>query len=211
MIENIELVSSTQQEVLEVSNFENSELASTAEICEYINKNIPSEHLIGCPQIEYNPEASVFVNECPEALGAYDTRSGEIFINEHNSLEGSNGMLETITHEIGHNAHANLEKEAPHLAEHWSKMYRESLVKDFFVGDGFVSEYAKTSQYEDFAECYANYVRNPEALAFLCPEKYAFMDQYVFHQNSEMNLDFQVDGQLESLASQDFRCFSILA
>ena len=209
MIENIELVSNTQQEVLEVSNFENSELASTVEICEYINTNIPSEHLVGCPQIEYNPEASVFVNECPDALGAYDTRSGEIFINEHNSLEGSNGMLETITHEIGHNAHANLEKEAPHLAECWSKMYEESLVKEFFIGDGFVSEYAKTNQYEDFAECYSNYVRNPEALAFLCPEKYAFMNQYVFHQNSGMDFDVLYDGQLESLSSQDFRCFEI--
>ena len=62
-----------------------------------------------------------------------------------------------------------------------------------------------------FAECYANYGRNPEALAFLCSEKYSFMYQFVFHQNRELSQDFPHDYQFESWGSQDIRSIDIVA
>ena len=44
-----------------------------------------------------------------------------------------------------------------------------------WLSGGFVSEYARTNQYEDFAESYKAYVRDPELLQFMNPEKYVFM------------------------------------
>jgi hypothetical protein len=45
---------------------------------------------------------------------------------------------------------------------------------------GFVSDYARTNEYEDFAETYRVYVYEPEVLRFYNPDKYEYMRQVVF-------------------------------
>ncbi|MDQ7824311.1 MAG: hypothetical protein RDV48_16030 [Candidatus Eremiobacteraeota bacterium] len=41
----------------------------------------------------------------------------------------------------------------------------------------YISDYAKTNHWEDFAETYANYHLHPETLKEQCPEKYARMEE----------------------------------
>lgn len=56
----------------------------------------------------------------------------------------------------------------------------ETFARD---GTGFVSPYARTNIYEDFAETYMNYVRDPQRLLFCSPEKYEFMRNEIFSGN----------------------------
>ncbi len=160
----------------EVTSFESCELISNQELCNYIETNIPVEHLEGCTGITYNPNAECFQDH-PDALGCYSEVTREISINEHMTLEGTNGLLETVTHEIGHNVHTSLREASPDLALVWNELYETS----YATGCEFISEYATTTPFEDFAECYANYIRNPEVLALVCPTKFAFMDKFVFN------------------------------
>lgn len=162
---------------LEITGFENCELVKNDEIREYIENNIPPEHLEGCPSVEFNPNYGLFV-ENPGTLGCFDRITHEIHINENSELVGPDSLLETVVHEIGHNVHENLKCENPRMAEKWEELYVNS--------DYFVSEYATTTVNEDFAECYAKYVQDPELLKFVCPEKYAFMHEYVFHASAEL-------------------------
>ena len=98
---------------------------------------------------------------------------------------------------------------SPLLAEKWADIHNSSLTVFAHEGTGFVSEYALTNQYEDFAESYNSYVNDPEALAFLAPEKFAFMDKFVFHgQNSY--LDSLVLPE-QSHSTSNYRCFDIVA
>ena len=163
--------------MLEISGFENCELIDNQEIREYIENNIPKEHLNGCPSIEFSPDDPQFIKE-PDTLGYFNTLTHEIHINENPVLLGPDSLLETVVHEIGHNVHENLKWDNPFLAEKWEELYCNS--------EYFVSEYASKSVNEDFAECYAKFIQDPELLKFFCPEKYAFMHEYVFHSPGEL-------------------------
>ncbi len=208
MIENLELSSACAQSTIEIDNFESSELTNNQEICQFLENSIPLEHLDGCPRIEFNPNADCFV-ENPDALGCFNISSNEIFINSHESLNESGGLMETLTHEIGHNAHAQLENHSPHLAAKWEEIHENSLSSCLQNGTGFVSEYAMTNKYEDFAESYNSYVNDPEALAFLAPEKFAFMDKFIF--NGKNSVLDSIGLEEQSSLISNYRCFSIVA
>ena len=94
---------------------------------------------------------------------------------------GCEKILETATHEMGHNVHENLIATRPELAERWNALHEKSLAQYQLDGRGFVfSTYATTNVFEDFAESYQHYIRDPERLRFMSPEKYAFMCDEVF-------------------------------
>lgn len=207
MIENLELSSACAQTTIEIDNFESSELTNNLEVRTFIEDNIPLEHLDGCPRIEFNPQADCFV-ENPDALGCFNTSSKEIFINSHESLSGAGGLMETVTHEVGHNVHAQLETSSPLLANKWAEIHERSLAVFAQEGTGFVSEYALTNRYEDFAESYNSYINDPEALLFLAPEKFAFMDKFVFHgQNHLLDSNWTAE---QCSVSSNYRCFDIV-
>ena len=200
MIENLELSSACAQSTIEIDNFESSELTNNQEICHFLENNIPLEHLDGCPRIEFNPNADCFI-ENPDALGGFNTSSNEIFINSHESLNEAGGLFETLSHEIGHNTYVQLEAKAPHLANKWEEIHDNSIKSFLHNGTGLVSEYALNNKYEDFAESYRTYVNDPEALAFLAPEKFVFMDKFVFNgRNSidKMEFDSSIEDFLNS-------------
>jgi hypothetical protein len=58
------------------------------------------------------------------------------------------------------------------LADHWKVLFQQDV--------GFVSDYARTNEYEDFAESYLAYVRWPQTLLTFSPVKYEFMRAEVF-------------------------------
>ena len=81
-------------------------------------------------------------------------------------------ILDTLTHEVGHNVHYNMRIDNMELANQWTEFHQQDA--------GFVSDYARTNEFEDFAESYLAYVRHPEALLLNSPVKYEFMRVKVF-------------------------------
>lgn len=163
-----------------LSGFERISDHGNEAIAEYLRDTIPAEHLEGCSEIKYDPENRLFT-ENPYALGVYHTDTRTIEIASETRFESVNDLLDTVVHETGHNVYANLEKSNPGAIERWEQMYQESkLFGGFDAGLGFVSEYAKTSKFEDFAESYRTYVRDPELLKFMNETKYEFMKYQVF-------------------------------
>lgn len=163
-----------------LSGFERISDGGNEAIGEYLRDTVPEGHLEGCPEIRYNPESRLFT-ENPNALGAYHTDTREIEIASERRFESVDDLLDTIVHETGHSAHTNLEKSNPGAMERWEQMYEESRAfSSLGTGFGFVSEYAKTSRFEDFAESYRAYIRDPELLRFMNESKYEFMKYQVF-------------------------------
>lgn len=187
---------------VEIKSFDASELISNEDITKYITENIPLAHLKGCESISYNPDYSHF-SEKPGILGCWNTKTNEININEHRALYGRNGLLETVTHEIGHNAQQVAISSNEMLDSAWKSLHEASFKTYEESGRGFVSSYAMTNHEEDFAECYANYVLDPESLAFFCPEKFAFMKEIVFGDHATTELANNV----KNLELSDGQCF----
>jgi hypothetical protein len=169
----IELVNYT-----EVGKFEASGLLSNQEVGNYLRETLPPSHLENCPSIEYKSE---YCQGYPDALGTFDRLNNEICIwGPVERFEGAGEMLETVTHEVGHNVHENIMTQHPEVAEKWNQLNEQSWETFAQDGTGFVSDYAQTNVYEDFAETYMTYVRDPEKLSFYSPEKYEFMRSEVF-------------------------------
>ncbi len=160
----------------EISKFELSNIADTEDVTEYLRDTIPQSHLENCPSIRYEP----IPNELyPNAKGTFTRDSHEICI-WGEDIAGSEELKATLTHEIGHNVHENLMNNNPELANKWQNLHQESLGLYQQNGSGFVTEYAKTNVYEDFADSYMAYIGDPEKLQFYNPEKYEFMRDNVF-------------------------------
>lgn len=164
----------------EIFNFEGCKLINNEQLAKYISEIIPLSHLEGCPSIEFDPNNPQFT-ECPGTLGFYECGSHTIHLADEGRFpNGTEGMKDTVTHKIGHNAYAGIVENNPELAANWDALNAESRQKLLTDGTGFVSDYAMTNKYEDFAESYMTYARDPEKLQVLSSEKYAFMRGYVF-------------------------------
>lgn len=173
--ETSEFVSST-----EICGFEGCELINNEQLANYLKETIPPSHLEGCPSIEFDPHNTNFIED-PTCLGFYLLGSHAIHIAEESRFsDGVEGIVDTIIHEIGHNAYFDIVEYNPELNSQWEKLNFESLLKTLIDGTGFVSDYAMTNKYEDFAESYMTYVSDPELLQFMNPEKYEFLRDNVF-------------------------------
>lgn len=182
-VENLGTSGSETQEfagATAVCNFEGCALLNNEQLSGYLSETLPPSHLEGCPSIAFDPHHEVFASD-PCTLGFYECDSHAIHIADETRFPGgAEGVLDTVVHEVGHNAYAGLIETNPELAARWEALNAESWQKLLTEGTGFVSDYATTNQYEDFAESYRAYVRDPELLQILSPEKYAFLQDYVF-------------------------------
>ena len=162
-----------------IAGFDGMTEAGNDLVTDYLKDNIPIDHLKGCPEIRYAPNSDFFIY-MPTARGVFDSVTNKIEIAGIAPFESMEDMLETITHEIGHNKFEQLEQFNPQAAYRWESMYTESIAQRN-TGFGFVSEYAKTNPSEDFAESYRYYINDPELLKIMCPGKYEFMKNLVFN------------------------------
>lgn len=162
-----------------IINFETSGLVTNEDIQQYLSQTIPASHLDYCRVIEYQPRL-VGAHATPVA-GSFTPMFRQIYVyaipQEFHTTEN---LLDTLVHEVGHNVHYNLRRQDWDLGTRWTELYKRS--KDSFARDGlgYVSEYARFNDFEDFAETYWAYVREPELLKFANLEKYEFMRQEVF-------------------------------
>jgi hypothetical protein len=166
-------------EQTEISNFENIwfKEISTREVADYLHKYIPPSHLNNCHSIKYDskqhPDSVFILGETVSYPNGQDITiySPTVWLKLPELAKKE--ILDTLTHEVGHNVHINLFKQYPNLCQEWQNLYQQE-------GKGFVSQYATTRWEEDFAESYKTYVRDPEWLNIVNPEKYDFLKENVF-------------------------------
>ncbi len=167
----------------EISGFDEFSELSNADVADFINNVLPPNHLENCSDIICAPNAPIW-DEVPGAVGVHISSLGEpsiIAVAGGERLEGCEDTeLSVLTHEIGHNAYDVLIANNPELAASWAELYQDSWNTYEATGLGFVSNYAQTNVFEDFAESYAMYVTCPELLKFMNPDKYEFMRDNVF-------------------------------
>lgn len=164
----------------EINNFEASGLISNEEVKDYLRRTIPNEHLENCREIRYIPlEAAAHGTAIS---GSFIPIYREIFVYSNpTSTRGVDDLLDTLVHEIGHNVHYNIRRDNFDLDVAWSALHQASFKSAQETGLGFISTYAQTNKFEDFAETYMAYVRVPEVLKYYSMDKYEFMKQEVFN------------------------------
>lgn len=163
----------------EIGNFENSELASTQEVADYLNETLPPSHLEGCDRIQYNSELNKLGTE---VTGTFEPQNREIsFCGTAEQFRGKEELFQEVTQGIGHNVYANQIANQPQLEQQWSQLYEQSQEKFAQDGTGFVSGYTVDNMEIDFAQTYTAYVHDPQKLNVYSPEKYEFMEQEVFN------------------------------
>ena len=172
---------SPEHTVPEINGFDQFSELSNQDVEALVNDLLPNDHLKNCGEITCDPN-DPYWNEVPGAAGYHveylDGSPSNICLAGKGALEGTGtSELEVLCHEIGHNAYNNLS-----LMETltWSEIHANLLALFDATGFGFVSSYAHTNLFEDFAETYAVYVTNPDFLQFISPEKYNFMHDHVF-------------------------------
>jgi hypothetical protein len=111
-------------------------------------------------------------------LGLHDTNTHDIKI-AGDKFSDNSELVDTLNHEVGHEAFDNLGKTNPEVYNHWVDMHNNDLNRT--DGLGFVSDYARSNPHEDFAESFKEYKEFPEHLKNVSPEKYDFMKNEVFH------------------------------
>jgi hypothetical protein len=154
----------------DISDFEASGLITNEQVENYLRQTIPLTHLDRCQRIKYIPKI-VDAHSTP-ASGRFIPLVRYISVYAVEGPQGPADILDTLTHEVGHNVHHNMRIDNLELANHWEELHKQDL--------GFVSDYARTDEFEDFAESYRAYVREPQILLLYSPVKYEFMRVEVF-------------------------------
>jgi hypothetical protein len=153
-----------------ISDFEASGVITNEEVEAYLRQTIPLTHLDRCQRIKYIPKL-VGMHATP-AAGRFIPLVRYISVYAVQGPQGPENILATLIHEVGHNVHHNMRIDNLELANHWEELYKQDL--------GFVTDYARTDEFEDFAESYRAYVREPQNLLLYSPVKYEFMRVEVF-------------------------------
>jgi hypothetical protein len=165
--------------VEDVTNFDASAVISNEEVKRYLRETIPLSHLDGCRGIEYFHQPGS-IHGTPIAGSIVPIyREIQVFAVDI-QYQTAEQILDTVTHEIGHNVHKNIRANNFDLDIQWAALHAQSQESYRNDGLGFVSDYARSNKFEDFAESYRTYVRDPEILIFYNVAKYDFMRIEVF-------------------------------
>ncbi len=167
-----------------VEGFEKSGVMSNREVKQYLENHFPEQHVnnITMESVRYNDRH--ITEKSMTELGHWEKKepvkdigfyNKEIVINRQ-ARDGNvdaETMKDTIAHEVGHQTQR--EFLGQNELKEWEKISGKRPESEC------VSDYARTSPAEDFAESYRAYCRDPETLRKASPEKYAFMREKVFN------------------------------
>lgn len=125
----------------------------------------------------------VEVDTSYEVVDMYDGYDGKYYIYsgkiEIKTEEQNNQWI--ISHEI---AHRFFYRKMSYIQqEEWKKIYKDCFVNFPITDYSFVTFYAKTSEYEDFAETVAMYMEQPDLLVFLARNDENIKKKLLFIEN----------------------------
>lgn len=158
-----------------IQGFGASGVTSDEAVEQYIRRTLPLHHLDHCRGIKYIA-VDAAAHSTPIA-GNIIPVYREINIYSHGAFESEDFLLDTLVHEIGHNVHYNIRRDNFDLDVQWAELFRQSE-KDREL---FISDYAQTNKFEDFAETYMFYVRYPDFLMLVNLNKYEYMRSKIFN------------------------------
>lgn len=154
-----------------IYDFDASGVVTDEQVETFIRNTLPLHHLDRCLRIRYvnlvtdvysTPAAGRFM-PVVRHISVYPAAGGVLTPQD---------IFGTITHEVGHNVHYNMRIDDLALATEWENL--------FYQDAGFVTAYARTNEFEDFAESYRAYVLEPANLLLISPVKYEFIRVEVF-------------------------------
>jgi hypothetical protein len=184
-----------------VQGFEKSGVMSNDAAAQYLCDRLPADHLSHnrISEIRYTDQFDGDQNGTVLGVCRTDTqtRVSQIEINRQ-TPQGSHDkgeMEQTMVHEVGHNAYYNMGDQNIVAWENLSSSSKPDEYVSNYTTNGhnltFSSPglpltllpcqvYARTNGREDFAESYAAYVRDPQLLQDVSPQKHSFMRQQLF-------------------------------
>lgn len=150
--------------LIECYNYRGMLFVPPGMIIDLMNKILP-EHYSGLKQVVYEPQ---LYNPFPKNSKEY--KIGGKFFRADKSINigmviNENELKSTFYHEMGHLIHVT-GNSGIKLSE-WLAISGSS--------QGYVSEYAKSSAFEDFAESYSTYLIAPDKLRTVSEKKYQFI------------------------------------
>ena len=155
-----------------VSGFSRQSTVSIEEISAIIGA-LPDFHLADLDEIIYDPDwetPSAFelqANNCPrKSKGVFLRDKRQILVFDFDDAEE---LQHILYHEIGHHVFDRVLESA--LRKKWVTLINPD--------SRYVTRYAKRDALEDFAECYAIFLRDPKKLEAIY-KKYNFMREQVF-------------------------------
>jgi len=158
---------------LRLAGFSRQDVVAVDDIVRAVDL-VPAFHLEGLREIVYLPEAAPGPSPYPEYDFGCSRPRGEFLQEERRiyvyDFDGPEMFFHMLLHEIGH--YVFFLVIGSRVKKHW--------VVHLYPGSSCITPYAETSAIEDFAESYAYYVLDPDALAREYAVKHAFMRDYVF-------------------------------
>lgn len=155
-----------------VSGFAEQALVSVERIAAAIN-TLPAFHLVGLDQIIFDPKW-----ETRSALALRETscprRSKAVFLKDDRKIlvfqfDDASEFTHVLYHEIGHHVFARV----------LDSRQRKRWVTLLNPRSRHITRYARRNAMEDFAECYAVFVRDPKVMEAIY-RKYIFLRDEVF-------------------------------
>lgn len=145
----------------EVQGFERSGLITDQEVRDHLGESFPPEHISpeSLTSVEYEDRYVSHQDGNIVGITEYnplmDTSKVEIYRQEPDGNFDRSEMERTIAHEVGHSTYNDMEwpPTSPRHQE-WEQLSTSSTPGEY------VSEYARTSVQEDFAESYAAYIHD---------------------------------------------------
>jgi hypothetical protein len=151
---------------IECYNYKDKYTVTPSLIIKLLEK-IPATHLLRLQEIIYEPilHNPVLVNSniLHTNLGKYSNKNKRILIGD---MLDNRTLKKTLYHEIGH--HLQRTGFGGYDHDKWISLSCNS--------EKYVSDYAKVSIYEDFAETYSCYLTDPEKLRKISIAKFNFIN-----------------------------------
>lgn len=143
----------------------------------FLLKKCPTFHLHGLQEILYDPLRQMQQPLLQARRYVPSHIKGQYLQHLHSIVLypfcGERELLHTIAHELGHYV----------FIHRLDSTVRKKWVTEIYPESDKVSKYASTNASEDFAESYAFYLLQPEAMKPIA-EKFAFMQKDVFLQSA---------------------------
>jgi hypothetical protein len=153
-----------------LSGFSGQKMVPVDDIVHSIDR-LPDFHLEGLREIAYlpqdAPDAGMPAYPHCEPSGEFVQAERRIFVY---GFDGPAMFFHMLHHEIGHFVFFLV----------IGSRVKKRWVTEIFPGSSCVTAYASMNPWEDFAETYAFYALDPQALESRLPEKHAFMRDCVF-------------------------------
>lgn len=112
-----------------------------------------------------------------------EVRKGYISVGDSLMAQSAQRVYETVIHEFGHAVHFSISGLALYeiFTPGWTNLSWTNAVTDGLKSwNGFVSDYARKNDHEDFAETVEYYWLAPDELRRVSPAKYRYMRDVVF-------------------------------